>query len=56
MKETMQDIHKIVKVTNNQVIIDLPPEFKADEAEIILKPRGNKEDGMEFPLKKLLIR
>ena len=38
----MQDIHKIMKVTNNQVIIDLPPDFAGDEVEVILKPLPKK--------------
>ena len=38
----MQSIHKIVKVQNNQVIINLPTGFAAHEVEVILKPSTRK--------------
>jgi hypothetical protein len=34
----MQTIHKVVKVINNQVVIDMPPDFMANEVEVTLKP------------------
>ncbi len=37
----MQSIHKVVKVVNNQVIINLPPGFAEHEVEVILKPPTN---------------
>jgi len=33
----MQNIHKAVKVVNNQVITDLPPGFSDREVEVILR-------------------
>ncbi len=39
----MQRIHKIVKVVNNRVIIDLPPGFADREVEVILKPPAHKD-------------
>lgn len=39
----MQSIHKIVKVVNNQVIINLPPGFADREVEVILKPSTRKD-------------
>ena len=39
----MQSIYKIVKVVNNQVIIDLPVEFEDMELEVILKPVKHKD-------------
>ena len=42
----MQTIHKVVKVINNQVIIDMPPNFMANEVEIILKPLAHKAPGI----------
>jgi hypothetical protein len=39
----MQTIHKVVKVINNQVIIDIPPNFMANEVEVILKPLTHKD-------------
>lgn len=39
----MQTIHKVVKVINNQVIIDMPPDFIANEVEVILKPLAHKD-------------
>ncbi len=34
----MQSIHKVVKVVNNQIVINLPPEFADREVEVILTP------------------
>jgi hypothetical protein len=34
----MHILHKIVQVTNNQIIIDLPSDFTDKEVEVILKP------------------
>jgi hypothetical protein len=42
----MQSIQKVVRVINNQVIIDLPPNFMANEVEVILKPLTNKDSGL----------
>lgn len=42
----MQTVHKVVKVVNNQVIIDIPPDFAANEVEVILKPFKNKDPGL----------
>jgi hypothetical protein len=42
----MQTIHKVVKVINNQVIIDMPPDFMANEVEVILKPLTHKAPGI----------
>ena len=42
----MQTIHKVVKVINNQVIIDIPPNFTANEVEVILKPLTHKDPGI----------
>ena len=42
----MQTIHKVVKVVNNQVIIDMPPDFMANEVEVILKPLTHKDSGL----------
>jgi len=42
----MQSIQKVVKVINNQVIIDLPPNFMANEVEVILKPVTPKDPGI----------
>jgi len=39
----MQSIHKVVKVVNNQVIIDLPPGFADREVEVILKSPKHKD-------------
>ena len=39
----MQSIHKVVKVVNNQVIIDLPPGFGDREVEVILRPPAHKD-------------
>ncbi len=39
----MQSIHKVVKVVNNQVIINLPPGFADREVEVILKPSTRKD-------------
>ena len=39
----MQSIHKVVKVVNNQVIINLPPGFTDSEVEVILKPSTGKD-------------
>lgn len=39
----MQSIHKVVKVVNNQVIIDLPPGFEDSEVEVILKSTIDKD-------------
>ncbi len=39
----MQSIHKVVKVVNNQVIINLPSGFADREVEIILKPSTRKD-------------
>ncbi len=38
----MQNIHKVVKVINNQVIIDLPPDFADSEVEVLLTPMTDK--------------
>ena len=38
----MQTIHKVVKVQNNQVIINLPPGFADHEVEVTLKPSTRK--------------
>ncbi|MCP4688459.1 MAG: hypothetical protein GY859_10430 [Desulfobacterales bacterium] len=38
----MQTIHKIAKVKDNQVIINLPSDFMAREVEVILKPLNNR--------------
>ena len=57
----MQDIHKVVKVVNNQVVIDLPPGFADGEVEVILRPSTKRDEkirelekeidvGMESPL------
>ncbi len=40
----MQDIHKVVKVVNNQVVIDLPPGFPDGEVEVIVRPSRHKDD------------
>ncbi len=42
----MQSIHKVVKVINNQVVIDMPPDFMANEVEVILKPLTHKDPGI----------
>lgn len=42
----MQSIHKVVKVVNNQVIINLPPGFADREVEVILKPPTHKNTGI----------
>ncbi len=39
----MQSIHKVVKVVNNQVIIDLPAGFGDREVEVILRPLIQKD-------------
>ena len=39
----MQSIHKVMKVVNNQVIINLPPGFANHEVEVILKPPKAKD-------------
>ena len=39
----MQNIHNIVKVINNQIIVDVPPEFADNEVEVILKPPAHKD-------------
>jgi hypothetical protein len=39
----MQNIHKMVKVINNQVIVDLPPEFSGHEVEVILRSPKQKD-------------
>ncbi len=39
----MQSIHKIVKVTNNRIVIDLPPEFANLDMEVVLIPLASKE-------------
>ncbi len=39
----MESIHKVVKVVNNQVIIDLPPGFADREVEVILKSPKHKD-------------
>ena len=36
-EQKMQNIHKAVKVVNNQVITDLPPGFSDREVEVILR-------------------
>ncbi len=41
----MQTIHKVARVVNNQVIIDLPPDY-ASEVEITLKPLTQKDSGI----------
>ncbi|MCP4352150.1 MAG: hypothetical protein GY795_42350 [Desulfobacterales bacterium] len=41
----MQTIHKVARVVNNQVIIDLPPDY-ANEVEITLKPLTQKDSGI----------
>ncbi len=57
----MQSIHKVVKVVNNQVIIDLPPGFGDREVEVILRSLAHKgarirelekeiDIGMESPI------
>ena len=43
----MQNIHKVVKVINNQLIIDLPPEFADNEVEVILRLPTNKDTGFQ---------
>ena len=47
MEQTMPSIHKIVKVTNNQIIIDLPPGFASREVEVILKSSTHKSVGIQ---------
>jgi hypothetical protein len=39
----MQNIHKMVKVINNQAIVDLPPEFSGHEVEVILRSPKQKD-------------
>ena len=42
----MQTIHKVVKVINNQVIIDMPPNFMAHEVDVTLKPLTHKDSAI----------
>ncbi len=37
----MQTIHRVAKVIDNRIIIDLPPDFMAKEVEVTLKPYTN---------------
>jgi len=39
----VQTIHKITKVKNNQVTIEVPPEFSCHEVEVILKSLTHKD-------------
>lgn len=39
----MQSIYRVVKIVNNQVIIDLPPGFGDCEVEVILRPLIQKD-------------
>ena len=43
----MQNIHKVVKVINNQVIVDSPPVFSDHKAEVILKLPQHKNTMIE---------
>ena len=43
MGPKVQTIHKVAKVKNNQVIIELPPEFAGHEVEVILKSLTHKD-------------
>ena len=42
----MESIQQIVKVVNNQAIINLPPGFADSEVEVILKKRTFKKDSV----------